>query len=847
MSAPIPSPVSNHASGWRSDDEGVASPGSTLAAVLALRWQQGDYCRAEEILSEHAEVTADSRTALRVVYEEICLRTERGESVTAEELHQRFPQWEADIGLLLECHDLLKESKGPRSFPVPGDDFFDFRILRELGRGVHGRVYLADQPHLAGRLVVLKVTPCIGQEHLQLARLQHTNIVPLYSARELPEENLRYLCMPYLGGIGLAELLDRFQKQECEKERTGAAIVELLEELDASSETNQGMSPGRKLLRRMSLDDACCWIGICVADALHHAHEQGMIHLDLKPSNILIAADARPMLLDFHLARRPLASGSVVGWIGGTPAYMSPEQYRAWNAIKSGEPILQPVDARSDIYSLGVVLCEAFGGYLPIGDKPDDPEQMMRKLDRLPLGLQDIVRRCLETNPLDRYPTAAALADDLRRHLQDLPLRGVRNRSWSERWEKWRRRRPQSLRFAMLSFAFLIAMGIIGALAWSRYREADAMLEHGIALLESKRYARAAEVLSTGLEKTHNWPTSTSLAQDLSLQLGRAQAAIFASRLGSFVDQLRLSAMEENVPPSHLQDLERSCRRIWNQRAYIEQALLEPLLSDRRQTIRQDMLDFADLWIELQMRLADSSSREQTRLQALAILSDVDKSVGLNEYLRQQRKAHLSNADAQAPLEIAENSSDGAETAWQHFAIGRRLLHSREYAQASQHFDQAVRSRPNDFWSWFSKGIASYRMDKPEDAIHAFTVAIALEPDSAECYYNRALAEAATGDLLAALADYDQSLRIKPSFSAALLNRGVLHFQQDRLDQAERDFRLATTTGFEPSAAYLNLAMVQEARGELADAKVSIERALSTRPDFEEAHRFKTRLSGQQP
>jgi Tfp pilus assembly protein PilF len=74
-----------------------------------------------------------------------------------------------------------------------------------------------------------------------------------------------------------------------------------------------------------------------------------------------------------------------------------------------------------------------------------------------------------------------------------------------------------------------------------------------------------------------------------------------------------------------------------------------------------------------------------------------------------------------------------------------------------------------------------------------------------------------------------------------------LHFQQDRLDQAERDFRLATTTGFEPSAAYLNLAMIQEARGELADAKVSIERALSTRPDFEEAHRLKARLSGQQP
>src|SRR5947209_2427798 len=91
-------------------------------------------------------------------------------------------------------------------FPAVGEALGDLLLLAELGRGVEGRVYLARQSTLSDRPLVLKLTPDHGQEHLSLARLQHTHIVPLYWAQELPERGLRMLCMPYLGGSTLAHL-----------------------------------------------------------------------------------------------------------------------------------------------------------------------------------------------------------------------------------------------------------------------------------------------------------------------------------------------------------------------------------------------------------------------------------------------------------------------------------------------------------------------------------------------------------------------------------------------------------------------------------------------------------------
>ena len=240
----------------------------------------------------------------------------------------------------------------------------DRSILRaELGRGASGRTYLATEPTLADRPVVLKVISDDQEEHLSLARLQHTNIIPLFSEHSFPERRLRALCMPYLGGTSLSRILEALAPIP-PADRRGRDIIHVLDRVQAAG-TDAGAvdGPYRRNLENASYVEAICWIGTRLADALQEAHAHGLVHMDVKPSNVLIAADGSPMLLDFHLACRPLRAGErFPGRIGGTPGWMAPEQRAALDAVVAGEPIPEPVDHRADIYALGLLLREALGG-----------------------------------------------------------------------------------------------------------------------------------------------------------------------------------------------------------------------------------------------------------------------------------------------------------------------------------------------------------------------------------------------------------------------------------------------------------------------------------------------------
>src|SRR5262249_11707984 len=153
-------------------------------------------------------------------------------------------------------------------FPRIGDVWGDCYVLAELGRGAHGRVFLASQPALADRPVVLKLTPCRGREHLSLARLQHTGIVPLFFARDDPARNLRTLCMPYFGGVTLAQLLEALRGIAPEG-RTGEHIMQVLDQAQEAAPVKLPLkSPFRLVLGKINFMQAICWIGAGLADAL---------------------------------------------------------------------------------------------------------------------------------------------------------------------------------------------------------------------------------------------------------------------------------------------------------------------------------------------------------------------------------------------------------------------------------------------------------------------------------------------------------------------------------------------------------------------------------------------------
>jgi serine/threonine protein kinase len=426
---------------------------------MGQRWRNGERPLVEEYLARHPKLCDRAESALELLYEEIHLRQEHGQEIRPEDLFERFPQWRRQVQALLECHNLLVPHLNGLRVPNPGQTLGEFHLLDELGRGTTGRVFLATQPSLGDRFVVLKLGPSTGREHLSLARLQHTHIVPLYSVHDFPDRRLRALCLPYFGGATLDRLLELLGDRP-EELRTGQDVLQVLREVPSAGSASAPVEgPSWRFLARVSYVQAVCWIGTCLADALHYAHERELLHLDLKPSNVLLAADGQPMLLDFHLARAPIPAGMPApAWLGGTSGYMAPEQQAALDAVARRETVALAVDVRADIYGLGVLMYELFAGKLPC--PTESVSQSLRRLNpNVTRGLADLVGRCLKPAAEDRYPSAAALAADLRRHLADLPLKGVANRSLTERWGKWRRRRPQAPALLVLLSAVTVALG----------------------------------------------------------------------------------------------------------------------------------------------------------------------------------------------------------------------------------------------------------------------------------------------------------------------------------------------------------------------------------------------------
>ncbi|CAG1007567.1 eukaryotic-like serine/threonine-protein kinase [Phycisphaerales bacterium] len=289
----------------------------------------------------------------------------------------------------------------------------DFRLLRRLGEGGMGVVYLAEQVSL-GRLVALKVIRSeVGasltaaarfeREARAVARLRNPNIVGVHAVGEA--KGVRYIAMEYIEGRGLDELL----------RRDGGGAV--------------SVAPAR----------VARW-GMSLAWALHAAHAQGVVHRDVKPSNILITPDDRPMLLDFGLAREVGSSGATLTEaFVGSPQYAAPEQVG-----RSGQ-----IDGRTDVYGLGGVMYEALTGRAPIDEGTleqvlhaivtEEPEPARRRNPSIPRDLSVVVMKALEKDPQRRYPSAASLAADLEAVL-DFRAISARPPGGVERAVRWARR-----------------------------------------------------------------------------------------------------------------------------------------------------------------------------------------------------------------------------------------------------------------------------------------------------------------------------------------------------------------------------------------------------------------------
>jgi serine/threonine protein kinase len=780
---PTPTVATARAPHWESAGALVAR----LASEMAAAWRRGQRPAVEEFLARDSALRGRPEVVLRLLCEEVCLRQEAGERVRAAELAGRFPDLRDEVENLVStrCQRSADVSEAAAELPAPA--LADFELLAELGRGTQGRVFLARQRTLGDRPVVLKITGRRGREHLSLARLQHTHIVPLYWVQDVPEHDRRTLCLPYLGTLTLAALLPSLRSVPPAR-RTGRHILDALDRACAAAPVPlPARGPARHALARASYAQAVAWLGACLAEALAYAHEHGLVHLDVKPSNILLAADGQPMLLDFHLAQPPVRpEGKAPQGMGGTPLYMSPEQRQVMQAIAHRQPVPTAVDGRSDVYSLGVVLYQALGGSLPL--QCPQPPRLERCNAQVSPGLADMVHRCLAHEPRDRYPDAGALAADLRRHLADLPLRGVPNGSWVERWRKWRRRRPHALVLACLLALTLGGLLVLtlGCLWYARERRdrlvsrlaaAEAALREGQLLLRPGQYGAAAARLDHGLKLAEGTQGAEDLARRLRAPLRLARRLASAEELHEIADRVRFAALAARVPEGELRKLEQSCRELWDNRARIlafHEADMSPAETTKR--VRADLLDVAIIWADLRLRLAKAGRAAEVRREALRLLAEAEKAFGPNAVLLREREglAGALGQQEEARAAARRRAELPPQTAWEHYALGRRLLQNDELGAAAAEFERAVALAPGAFWANFYQGECAFRRGQYRDAVSAFRVCVALAPESAPAYNNRGLAYARLGEEPRALNDYQRALLLDPNLAAAARNRDLL-------------------------------------------------------------------------
>jgi WD40 repeat protein/tetratricopeptide (TPR) repeat protein len=341
---------------------------------------------------------------------------------------------------------LLEPATVPSELPVvPG-----YEVLGILGRGGMGVVYQARQTHL-NRVVALKMMLTgahAGPEELArfrveaeaVARLQHPNIVAIHEVGE--QDGRPYLVMEFVDGDTLARTLGSTPLPA----RRSAELAEIL------------------------------------ARAIHSAHQQGIIHRDLTPGNVLLTADGTPKITDFGLAKIVVGGGPTLtqsGMILGTPSYMAPEQ--AAGKTKAVGPA-------TDVYALGATLYEMLTGRPPFkAESPletlqqvqsQEPVSPSRLQPKLPHDLATICLKCLEKDPRRRYASAAALADDLRRFLVGEPIQ-ARPVGSLERLGRWCRRKP-ALASLVGSVSLLLVVIAVGASvsAWWLGQERDEALSN---------------------------------------------------------------------------------------------------------------------------------------------------------------------------------------------------------------------------------------------------------------------------------------------------------------------------------------------------------------------------------
>jgi serine/threonine protein kinase/tetratricopeptide (TPR) repeat protein len=720
-------------------------------------------------------------------------------------------------------------------FPAIGSEFAGFRLLGSLGSGTFGRVYLAQQGDLADRYVALKVSADLVDESRALARLQHTNIVPIFSVHHAGA--LQAVCMPFLGTNTLAHVLKRFRGTTLVP-TSGRQLLDTLSDLSGETDLTplgprtglrgevptdpldpasaardllSESSPFRtggfvKLLSESSYPDAVCWIVSRLADGLAHAHAHGIIHNDLKPANVLLADDGQPMLLDFGVAEdwklRATATG---GAIGGTLPYMSPEQL---NSVRDRRPATDP---RSDIYALGILLYEMLTGHYPfrlptgsfeeelpriIAERRVAPPRLRQLNPGVSPGLEAIARKCLHPDPGQRYQTATDLRDELERHRTGLPLVHTRVPSVRERLRKWSGRHPLLSSNLTLGSAAAVVIALCGVGLYSR----DARLTRQQALSVSR------ELDDTVRSAHYELSTRTPEASAVVAGIDKASAALALYNLPGDPNW-ESHPQFKSLPP--------------DEQAHVRDRLREACLLLARGYANQ----------------AGAGQKDEGKLAAAVELNGLAERIGgvAPRAVWEQRSELFRLAGNASGASTAAGRAKDAPllTAQDFFLSGSQAIAEGKYREAIRLFTHAAELDPAHYWTHMNLGISYESLALQNEAIGHYTAAIALRPDSEWGYYSRGLVLLRCREFRRAKADLDKVVAMNPDKPDVYMNRAVAFQGLREFDNALADLETALDKGAPRTRVVLMRSRVRDLAGDRAGAQHDLAEGMKSDPTDE--------------
>lgn len=680
-----------------------------------------------------------------------------------------------------------------------------YTVVEQIGEGGMGVVYRAHQEGLDRDVAVKLLRPefawlATNRQRFQregrvVARLEHPAIVPILQFGD--HDGQPFLVMRHIAGRSLADLIADLVRTAL-ADRTGDSIVRALakgpdgvDEVAVSSALHGLEARWSRVVARLLLP---------IAEALGHAHQRGVVHRDVKPSNILISRDGRAFLCDFGLAS--LADPSFAdgedqltrtGALLGSVPYMSPEQVEGACA-----------DARSDVFSFGSVLYEALLGEraFGIGSQSQtmhaiartEPTAIGTRRTLIEPDLLAILLRCLEKRPARRYQSGDELATDLRAYLADLPVR-ARKLTFAHRVVRLARREPVRFALGVTAAAFLLLSASLGGYLWAG------------------RAARA-----TGEQK---------------LQADRVERELALGYLSLFESQPTRAAQHF----SRCLQLDTDCRAATTGLAMLREETRPDNLA--KQQPASEFTTSADLFAKAAQNIFRGPKGDRSGAQHAARL--LQDALLRAPHARLAYHGMLAKAAATAgEHSLAERTADALEQIWPASATA---AYCAGYARieidaeaAAEAFARATQLDPSLAIAWAELGLARLKQQNAVAAKAALEKAIELDEHNSRTWLNLGLAHQQAGEDAKAETALRHAASLPHAVPGASYNLGVVLAATD-VDAAIEAFATTTVLAPDDAEAWCNLGTLRTQTGDHEGGKQALERALRLREDWEHAWR----------